>query len=143
MSDVQQSLLFAKAKAKAADYLSDPVKLRGLARKATAKATSLGQDGPVTKIWDDLTATLRLVGHLCAGTYTCFPARSLLLLVAGLLYFVWPLDLAPDALPIIGWFDDVTLLAFVIRSIRIDLDAFQKWEKTESENDAEEIVCLD
>jgi len=143
MSDIEQSLLFSKAKAKAADYLNDPDKLRGLARNATAKANALGQDGPLTKIWDDLTAMFRLIGHLCSGTYRRVPVRSLLVLVAGLLYFVWPFDLVPDAIPIVGWLDDVTLLAFVIRSIRFDLDAFQQWEKTESGNETDQVVCLD
>ena len=143
MSNVQQSQLFSQAKAKAAEYLSDPDKLRGLARTPTTEATVLGQDGPLTKIWDDLIVMFRLLGHLCSGTYAKFPARSLLLIVAGLLYFVWPLDLVPDAIPVLGWLDDVTLLAFVIRSIRIDLDAFKQWEQTESGNDTEQTVCLD
>ena len=143
MSDVQESRVFSKAKAKAAEYLNDPDKLRGLARNATARATALGQDGPLTKIWEDLTVMFRLVGHLCSGTYTRFPVRSLVLLVAGLLYFVWPIDLVPDAIPVLGWLDDVTLLAFIIRSIKFDLDVFQQWEKTESGNDTEQTVCLD
>ena len=143
MSDVHQSPVFSRAKAKAAEYLNDPNKLRGLARNAAAKATALGQDGPFTKILEDLNVMVRLIGHLCSGTYTRFPVRSLVLLVAGLLYFVWPLDLVPDAIPVLGWLDDVTLLAFIIRSIKFDLDVFQQWEKTESGDDTEQTVFLD
>ncbi len=143
MSDVHQSPVFSRAKAKAAEYLNDPNRLRGLARNAAAKATALGQDGPFTKIWEDLNVMVRLIGHLCSGTYTRFPVRSLVLLVAGLLYFVWPLDLVPDAIPVLGWLDDVTLLAFIIRSIKFDLDVFQQWEKTASADDTEQTVCLD
>lgn len=143
MSDVQQSEILGRAKAKAGEYVNDPSKLRGLARRASVTAAALGQDGPLTKIWEDLTVTFRLLGHIYSGTYTRFPTRSLLLLVAGLLYFVWPVDLVPDAILMFGWLDDVTLLAFIIRSIKLDLEAFQLWEKTTSTVEAEQIVCLD
>jgi len=143
MSDVQQSEIFSRAKAKAGAYINDPNRLRGLARKASATATALGQDGPLAKIWEDLTVTFRLLGHIYSGSYTSFPTRSLLLVVAGLLYFVWPVDLVPDAILMFGWLDDVTLLAFIIRSIKLDLEAFQVWEKTASKIEAEQVVCLD
>jgi uncharacterized membrane protein YkvA (DUF1232 family) len=141
MNDVHQSRIFSRAKARAQEYLNDPDKLGQLARKATAQATALGQDGPLSKIWDDLSVMFRLMGHLRAGTYTRFPLRCCMLVVAGLLYFVWPLDLVPDAIPLVGWLDDVTLLAFIIRSIRFDLVAFQHWEE-ESEQEATPSVCL-
>ncbi|HJN08936.1 MAG TPA: YkvA family protein [Pirellulaceae bacterium] len=143
MGDVQQSRVFSKAKARAEEYLNDPDKLYSLARNATAKATALGQDGPLLRIWEDLNVMFRLVRHLCLGTYKRFPVRSLVLVVAGLLYFVWPLDLVPDAIPMLGWLDDVTLLAFIIRSIKPDLEAFRHWEKSESGDDTDQIVCLD
>jgi uncharacterized membrane protein YkvA (DUF1232 family) len=65
------------------------------------------------------------------------------LVVAGLLYFVWPVDLVPDAILMFGWLDDVTLLAFIIRSIKLDLEAFQVWEKTASKIEAGQVVCLE
>ena len=143
MSEAHQNRVFSKAKTKAEEYLNDPDKLCGLARNATAQATALGQDGPLARIWEDLTDMIRLIGHLCSGTYTRFPVRSLLLVVAGLLYFVWPLDLVPDAIPLVGLIDDVTLLAFIIRSIKFDLVAFQDWAKTECETNTDQSVCLD
>ena len=142
MKEVHQSSIFSRAKVRAQEYLSDPDKLGQLARKATAKAAALGQDGPLTKIWDDLIVMFRLVGHLRSGTYTRFPVRSCVLVVAGLLHFVWPLDLVPDAIPLVGWLDDVTLLAFIIRSIRFDLVAFKNWEEAESDKEATQTVCL-
>ncbi|MEO8495357.1 MAG: YkvA family protein [Planctomycetota bacterium] len=142
MSDVRQSQLLGKAKAKAAEYLKDPSKLRGLASKASATATALGQDGPLAKIWEDLTVLFRLLGHIYSGTYSRFPTRSLLLVIAGLLYFVWPVDLVPDAILMFGWLDDVALLAFIIRSVRLDLEAFQLWEKTAATMETEQTICL-
>ncbi len=132
MSAPQESRTFRRAQARAHAYLGSPEKLRGLTRQASLQAAALGKQSALTKIWKDLSVTFRLLGQLCAGAYDRFPVRSLLLVVAGLLYFLWPFDLVPDAIPFLGWLDDATLLAFVLRSIQSDLDAFQRWEQADS-----------
>jgi uncharacterized membrane protein YkvA (DUF1232 family) len=53
--------------------------------------------------------------------YACRnPATPLLIKLGALLlavYIVSPIDFIPDALPLVGWMDDVTLLAFAIPAI--------------------------
>lgn len=53
--------------------------------------------------------------------YACRnPATPLFIKIGALLlgiYIVSPVDFIPDALPILGWVDDVTLLAFAIPAI--------------------------
>ncbi|OGB24775.1 MAG: hypothetical protein A3I66_24655 [Burkholderiales bacterium RIFCSPLOWO2_02_FULL_57_36] len=53
--------------------------------------------------------------------YACRnPATPLFIKIGALLlgvYMVSPIDFIPDALPILGWVDDVTLLAFAIPAI--------------------------
>lgn len=39
-----------------------------------------------------------------------------LLLSAGLLYIIFPLDIFPDQLPLIGILDDITIASFIIFS---------------------------
>lgn len=36
---------------------------------------------------------------------------SLLLLAAGIIYTVWPIDIIPDILGPVGWLDDLSILA--------------------------------
>lgn len=42
------------------------------------------------------------------------PYASIICIALGLLYFVSPLDLIPDVLPIIGYVDDVAVLSAII-----------------------------
>lgn len=48
--------------------------------------------------------------------------------MAGLIYFVSPVDLIPDVIPVIGLTDDAVVLGFVIRTVRQELEAFMAWE---------------
>lgn len=36
-----------------------------------------------------------------------------LYVLLALLYVVWPIDLVPDLIPIIGWIDDLVALGYV------------------------------
>ena len=42
--------------------------------------------------------------------------------VAAVAYVVWPLDLIPDAIPVLGWLDDVGIVAaaaaFLVAEVR-------------------------
>ncbi len=46
------------------------------------------------------------------------------IVVAGLLYFVSPLDLLPDVIPVIGLLDDATMLSIVISAVSGELDRY-------------------
>lgn len=64
--------------------------------------------------------------------YTEVSYVTVFLSVAILLYFVSPIDLVPDFIPIVGGLDDVLLLGFLLKMIDKEIERFLTWEK---END--------
>ncbi len=64
--------------------------------------------------------------------YTEVSYVTVFLSVAILLYFVSPIDLVPDFIPMIGGLDDVLLLGFLLKMIDKEIERFLTWEK---END--------
>ncbi|MNY28694.1 hypothetical protein D3C86_1626840 [compost metagenome] len=52
--------------------------------------------------------------------------------VAGLLYFVSPLDAIPDWLLGVGMLDDIAVLAWVMKAITDELEAFRAWRHRQS-----------
>jgi uncharacterized membrane protein YkvA (DUF1232 family) len=60
------------------------------------------------------------------GEYKKLPVKTLVKIVAVLFYFVSPFDFIPDILPIIGFTDDLALILWVARSIKKELDEFDK-----------------
>lgn len=71
----------------------------------------------------------RMVKNYISGRYRVMPWKSIVLLVAGLIYFITPFDLIPDFIPALGLIDDISMIAFVYRSLKQDIDAYLQWEQ--------------
>jgi uncharacterized membrane protein YkvA (DUF1232 family) len=80
-------------------------------------------------VWDDLCAMIRLVKAYASKHYREVPHRSILMVVAALVYFVSPIDLIPDWLPLAGILDDAAVLAWTAKAVHGDLEAFKAWER--------------
>lgn len=52
-----------------------------------------------------------------SGGKNILTPRNIAILGAALLYFVFPIDAIPDAIPVIGWLDDIGVLALVLEFI--------------------------
>lgn len=77
----------------------------------------------------DAAVLLRLARATVTGRYRQLPKAGLLALTAGLVYFLNPLDLIPDVLPLLGFVDDATVLLWVARQLRKEITAFTAWER--------------
>jgi len=61
------------------------------------------------------------------GNYHLHPAITGII-GGGLLYFVIPLDVIPDYLPIVGLLDDYVVLSTIINSLQEELAAYRSWK---------------
>ena len=98
-----------------------PTLLFAVASKAGNEGNRLG------KLKDDL----RLLQALCLaywrGEYRGINRKSILTVVAGLMYFLSPLDAIPDFIPVLGMFDDIAVLAWIMKTLDDELNAFRAW----------------
>ena len=72
----------------------------------------------------------RLIKAYALGQYRQVPWQTLLLIVAAVLYFVNPLDMVPDIIPLTGLTDDFAVLVWVYNSVSTEIDKFLQWEKS-------------
>jgi uncharacterized membrane protein YkvA (DUF1232 family) len=72
----------------------------------------------------------RLLHAYAHGEYREVPWKSLLLVVAAVLYFINPIDVLPDVLPVLGLTDDFAVLLMVYKSLSSDIEKFLLWEKS-------------
>lgn len=62
------------------------------------------------------------------GRYDLNPV-TLGIIGGGLLYFVIPMDMVPDYIPYVGFFDDLAILTTIIHSLEQELEAYRNWKK--------------
>lgn len=122
-----EPILFGQARKKAEEYATDQNKVSGLLDDAQRKAER--NRDRLSETLDSLQSLFRLIRAWLAGRYNIVPWRTIVLSIAAILYFVNPLDVIPDFLPMFGFLDDAGVLAFVLQSIRKDLDRFLDWER--------------
>lgn len=84
-------------------------------------------DFPVIgKYLSEIVCMVSLVGNYIKKEYTDVPIKTIISIVATLIYVVAIVDLIPDTIPGIGLFDDVALIAFVLKSINSDIEKYKK-----------------
>ncbi len=54
------------------------------------------------------------------------PKKELMMIIGGIIYFVSPLDIVPDFIPIVGFLDDVTVIAFITKQLSGLIGTYEK-----------------
>lgn len=70
-----------------------------------------------------------LVRSYVKKEYTDIPLGSMIAIVAGLIYFVSPIDLIPDTIPGVGYLDDAVVIAGILAMVKDDADQYEEWQK--------------
>ena len=79
---------------------------------------------------------VKLLQSLCLawwrGEYRAISGKSMVTIVAGLLYFVSPLDAIPDWLLGVGFLDDIAVLGWVLNTVSAELARFKAWRDSQA-----------
>jgi uncharacterized membrane protein YkvA (DUF1232 family) len=79
------------------------------------------------KIWDYLGLLFFMLLDSFKGKYP-LPKKTALVLTLAFLYLISPVDIVPDIFPLIGFVDDVAVLAFAFNFIKDDLENYRAWK---------------
>lgn len=125
----KKRLSFRKAQRKAKTIQTDKARVQKLLTQVTHKVQhSVLPKEKAQEMKGYLQTLSRMVKAYYKGDYRAIQVKSLLVILAGLLYFVAPLDMIPDFIPVSGLLDDFTVLLWVVQQIREEIEAFQQWE---------------
>lgn len=73
----------------------------------------------------------RIIKAYAKGQYKSIPWKTLLIIVAAVIYFLNPLDLVPDLIPIAGLADDFAVLLWVYNAVSGEVEKFLSWEQSQ------------
>lgn len=131
ITKVLKSVFFKKATGKAGKYAGNATRLFELAKQVMGKLQGVGFKGNMVEFQANVQLLIRMIRAYASGEYKGLPWKSLVSIVAVLIYFVSPIDIIPDFLPIIGITDDVALVIWLIKTLGGDINKYSEWEKRE------------
>lgn len=111
---------------KAKDYLNDDEKMENFLQRLERKLNLVPKIGNQLA---DIVTLISLVRSYMKKQYTDIPIGSMISIVAALIYFVSPIDIIPDTVPIIGYMDDIAVIGFVLNFVHDDVEEYKKWQK--------------
>jgi len=128
---VASSAIFKNFLVKAEEYIRKPTRIKQLLNDAYQKASDKKDVGTIAhEAWETLQTLFRLIRTSVSGEYTGLPTTTVVAAVAVTIYFLSPIDLIPDFIPVLGLLDDVALVAWFSTTIKEELDKFATWEKS-------------
>jgi uncharacterized membrane protein YkvA (DUF1232 family) len=133
MVDYLKSKSFQKALRKAAGIASNPDKLSNLISSVSEKLSDMDESKKrVSGFFERVKTLLRMLRAYINGDYREIPWKSLLMIIGGLIYFLMPLDLIPDFIPVTGLADDIAIIFLVFNSINEDIQDFLEFEQRQN-----------
>ncbi len=123
---------FNKALKKAEYYIEDQQFISNLLDAAFAK---MGKGTErLYDIQDQLLGLLRMLTAWTKREYSEVSPKVIISILAAVIYFVNPFDLISDFIPFMGYFDDITIITYVVTIFNTEIERFMDWEKTKSAN---------
>ncbi len=127
MTILGKKAIFALLTQQAAKYLFNKKKGTELADKAERKSS--GNNGILREIREKSILLIQLFRSYLNGEYRDVSKKTMITVVAGLLYLVLPTDAVPDFLIGFGLVDDAAILGMVMTQVNKDLEKFQSWKE--------------
>jgi len=127
--DYLKSKSFQNALRKAVGVASDPDRIANLIGSVKDKMSDMDENKKrVSDFFEKIKTFLRMLRAYISGEYREIPWKSLLMIIGSLIYFLMPLDLIPDFIPVTGLADDISIIFLVFTSINDDIEAFLEFE---------------
>lgn len=128
ITQILRSIFFKKAGLGAVRYARNSRSLLDLIRRVLDKSGGLS-GASFSQFRTQLLVVSRLLKAYATGEYRQVPWKTIIRIIAVLLYFVNPIDIIPDLLPIIGLTDDIALTLWLFSAVKGDIDNFIAWEQ--------------
>lgn len=83
-------------------------------------------------VQDQLIAITRMLSAWARREYTQMSPKTVISLIATLIYVVNPIDIIPDFIPFVGDLDDLFVLSYLANLLNAELQKFMAWERSKS-----------
>ncbi|PWS27373.1 methyltransferase type 11 [Pedobacter yonginense] len=120
---------FKKSQSRANVILGDKTKAANTIKDALGKAVT--NKGELEGVWSKLVMLFAISKDYVNGDYTEIPKGSIVAILGGLIYFLSPIDVVPDFVPVLGFIDDIFILNLVYKQVLKDLEKYKTWKDSQ------------
>ena len=111
---------------KAEALLKDDVRMESFLEKIEKKIKWIPF---LAQEFKNIPTMVSMVRSYLRGNYTKIPKRTILAIVSALIYFLSPIDLVPDWIPLLGQLDDAIVIASCWNLVNKDVEDYRQWKK--------------
>ncbi len=88
--------------------------------------------GSLAEWWQELQLMVSLLNDYRKGDYRAVPWKVIAAITGAVIYFVSPLDVVPDFLPLAGYLDDALVIKLALDLARSDLARYAHWKEQQN-----------
>lgn len=115
----------AETKKEAERILHDADKAEELVRKINKKLRNIPFVGDY---FADVPTLCLMVVDYAKGNYKDVPIATMVGIAVALVYFLSPIDIIPDVIPVAGQLDDAAVILFAINAAHNDISDYKEWK---------------
>ncbi len=123
MTEAQANEFIEKKRKKAEKLIANEKKFDEFLLNLEEKLKTLPGGAVLSKI----PVLVSMVKSFVKKEYVEIPMNSITSVVAGLLYFLLPIDIIPDSVPVVGYADEAVIFALILKGVQEDLDRYLEW----------------
>lgn len=102
--------------------------VQDVAANADAVRKKFDRPGPLGRFVEDAKLLIAVTRDYAGGRYRVIPWWAIAAIAFALLYVLNPIDLIPDALPVIGVVDDAAVVGICLALVEQQLHEYREWK---------------
>ena len=115
---------------RARGMIKDNDRIRNLLLSVGKKLSKVGDGSDEsTGFVAQLKLLIRMMRAHISGAYRAFTPMTLIMFAFALIYFITPIDLIPDFVPLLGFTDDIAVALMIMRRFSEDIEEYKQWEE--------------
>ena len=99
-------------------------------KKGEKKVLDLEKNIPnvLVEMWNDIKLMISLLTDYIKGDYKETPWGTIAAIAGAIVYFVSPIDIIPDFIPVVGYLDDALVIKLALDFAHSDLEQYKRWK---------------
>jgi uncharacterized membrane protein YkvA (DUF1232 family) len=127
LEKILDSVFYNTSLKKASRISKNTVGILTLLKGVLSKIQAEGKSTVLQSITSKVMVLGKLLKFYATGEYRAIDLKNVVIIITAFVYFLSPLDLVPDFIPMLGFADDIALMTFVFNSVSEEIEKFETW----------------